>query len=138
MKKIEKISIEKTETLYRKIGKRYYPVREEVGPDSFPDGAHLVIVSPGGTRTIKYSIDPPYSELLAAAEVMRDEMVGVLIKEGKTVGHGKDELTKEQVKVWEEWNRVCGGCGTVKYLSAVEVVDAGINALIKKVKEENN
>ena len=53
---MKKVSWERSKTLYEKKGNRYYPLREEIEYDSLPEGAHLVIVSPG-RRTIKYYYD---------------------------------------------------------------------------------
>lgn len=38
-------------TFYEKRGRRYHPVAEESHWDSFPQGAHLVVCSPGSQLT---------------------------------------------------------------------------------------
>ena len=58
-------------TLYEKRGRRYHPVREEMHYNSFPSGAHLVIVNPG-QKSVRYSIAPDHAALLVAAESIRD------------------------------------------------------------------
>jgi len=82
-----------SETLYQKRGRRYYPAAE-YAPDSFPSGHHLVICVPG-MRVTRYRIDPPYADLLAAAEAARMAMEKALVNEGRSYGHlQREPLTR--------------------------------------------
>ena len=60
---------------YEKIGRRYHPVYEydSVLLDSFPKGAHLVLVYPGG-QSRRYNVEPNYAALIAAGRVAEDAM----------------------------------------------------------------
>jgi len=51
---------------YKKVGRRYVPVREydRTLMDAFPAGAHLVICYPGGQST-RYNVNPAYAPMIA-------------------------------------------------------------------------
>lgn len=53
-------------TLYEKRGRRYVPVQyyDPAALDGLPDGAHLVVVEPGGRYT-RYSINPDHVNVLS-------------------------------------------------------------------------
>ena len=59
--------------LYKKVGSRYKPVAEHEEWDSYPEGAHLVVCSPGSTLR-RFGIDSDRAGLLAAAEPLRDQL----------------------------------------------------------------
>ncbi len=60
-------------TLYKKVGRRYKPVAEHEEWDSYPEGAHLVVCSPGSTLR-RFNVDPDRAGLLAAAEPLREQI----------------------------------------------------------------
>ena len=66
-------------TLYKKVGRRYKPVAEHEEWDSYPEGAHLVICSPGSALR-RFNVDPDRAGLLAAAEPLRAEIRALVME----------------------------------------------------------
>lgn len=118
-------------TLYEKRGRRYYPVREEVIMDSYPEGAHLVIVKPG-LRTVTRGITPDYASLIAAANDARDAMCKAILEAMKS--EPDHPLTAVQRKKLDAFI-AAGGTPVFRRRCAADIADAGIKALIEAARK---
>ena len=70
-----------TETLYKKVGRRYITVNEGIDRHDLkvPVGGSVLIVSTGpGCHTYQYNVDPDRAAFLAAATLFRDAMVSAI------------------------------------------------------------
>lgn len=92
-----------------KNGKVKYVAMGEYDPDvmdSFPYGAHLVIVEKGCTSR-KYNIDPDFASVLAAAKISQD----IICKEILTASEMQPKsipLTVGQKRAWENLQKEFG------------------------------
>lgn len=118
-------------TLYEKRGRRYYPVRErDAWADSWPKGAHLVVVEPG-VRSYRYSIDPDNSAVLAAAKQKENRLREVL-QEAMAMRPKSRSLTARQRAAWEQFQAAMGDdryC--VEYESLNGVIDRLMDVLLE-------
>jgi hypothetical protein len=124
------------EVFYRKVGRRYVPVREYDSNfvDSMSKGTHLVMCYPGG-RSIRYNIDPDYAAMIAAGRAAEDAISRAIMRAQEMRPRHGDALTEEQHLAWERFVDVMGERG--KYIempSAREAAEAGVNAMIDEAK----
>lgn len=114
-------------TLYEKQGRRYIPVREEVALNSFPEGAHLVVVKPG-MKTVTYGIDPNHAALLAASGEAFENMCQAIQRVAQAQPNHK--LTDQQREALDKFI-ACGGLPTFTRRSAADIANAGIRELVR-------
>ena len=120
-------------TIYKKVGRRYKPVAEHEEWDSFPEGAHLVVCSPGSTLR-RFDIDPDRAGLLAAAEPLRAQ-IRALVMDLHKMRPTRRPVTLEQKAAWHAFERAMGNDAyCVEYASVGEIADAVVN-LIAGVKQ---
>ena len=120
------------ETFYRRQGKRYVPITyyDSELDASWHEGAHLVIVEPN-TTIRRFSIDPDFATLIAAASYARDDMANA-IHEASKFRPIDQPLSQEQLDAWHQMEKVMGSrLYTLTSASAYDVVDAGIEAMTK-------
>lgn len=116
-------------TLYEKRGRCYRPVAEERHWDSFPQGAHLVVCSPGSQLT-RYTIEPDHAGLLAAAEPLRDQ-IRALVVEKQRMRPTRRPVTQAQADAWHAFERAMGNEGyVVEYASVGEIADAVVDLIV--------
>ena len=124
------------EVFYKKVGKRYVPVREYDSEllDSFPGGTHLVVCEPG-RRSIKYNIDPEIAPLLAAFKISGIEnTITSIIVDSSKLRSSSQPLTKEQKQAWEAFSKTMkGGAYHIQYPSAQEIADEIANYITNKI-----
>ena len=118
-------------TLYKKVGKRYRPVAEHEEWDSYPEGAHLVVCSPGSTMR-RFNIDPDRAGLLAAAEPLREQIRALVVELHKMrMLPTKRPLTLQQRQAWETFKGVMGQDGyLLEYPSVGEIADAVVDLIV--------
>ncbi len=125
---------------YEKKGRRYVPVSEYDNEllDSFPKGAHLVLVYPGGSSR-RYNIDPNYAALIAASRVAEDAVSSAIMKASELrLGYKSREtpLTPAQMKAWNRLIEVFGDSARqLEWPSVRECAEAGAKALIDEAKD---
>ena len=124
-----------TTPIYKKVGRRYV----EIGTFDneylhYPHGAHLVWSRPGGALT-HYQIEPADAALLAAAERMREAMMGAMHKADRWVPEQK--LSGKDLEAWNAYKAIAGERSSLRLNGASmhDVVDAGIQALLLVVKK---
>ena len=116
-------------TLYKKVGRRYKPVAEHEEWDSYPEGAHLVVCSPGSTMR-RFNIDPDRAGLLAAAEPLR-EQIRALVVEQLRMRPARKLITQKQADAWHAFERAMGNDGyVVEYASVGEIADAVVDLIV--------
>ena len=118
-------------TLYTKVGRRYLPCAEHEVWNSFPEGAHLVVCSPGSTLR-RFNIDPDRAGLLAAAEPLR-EQIRALVMDLHKMRPTRRPVTLEQKAAWHAFERAMGNDAyCTEYASVGEIADAVVDLIVKE------
>ena len=116
-------------TLYTKVGRRYLPCAEHEVWNSFPEGAHLVVCSPGSTLR-RFNIDPDRAGLLAAAEPLR-EQIRALVMDLHKMRPTRRPVTLEQKAAWHAFERAMGNDAyCTEYASVGEIADAVVDLIV--------
>lgn len=116
-------------TLYTKVGRRYLPCAEHEVWNSFPEGAHLVVCSPGSTLR-RFNIDPDRAGLLAAAEPLRAQ-IRALVMEMHRMRPTRRPVTQTQADAWRAFERSMGNDAyCVEYASVGEIADAVVDLVV--------
>ena len=116
-------------TLYKKVGRRYKPVAEHEEWDSYPEGAHLVVCSPGSTLR-RFDIDPDRAGLLAAAEPLRGQ-IRALVVELHRMRPTRRPVTMQQAAAWRRFQKAMGNDAyAVEYASVGEIADAVVDLIV--------
>jgi hypothetical protein len=125
---------------YEKVGRRYKPVYEydQTLLDSFPKGAHLVLVYPGGSSR-RYNINPNYAALIAASRVFEDKAASVMLQAQELRLQQKlreTPLTPEQRAAWDHLVEVFGpDARQLEWPSIREIAEKGAQALVDEASE---
>lgn len=87
-----------SETLYRKVGRKYVPVLEydPLVCDSFPKGCHVVVSNPGWTL-YRFNIQPDKAGLVAAWAQIESELANKIME--ITKAQPAKEYDKEKYRV---------------------------------------
>ena len=118
-------------TLYKKVGRRYKPVAEHEEWDSYPEGAHLVVCSPGSTLR-RFNVDPDRAGLLAAAEPLRDQ-IRTLVMDLHKMRPTRRPVTMQQAAAWRRFQKAMGNDAyAVEYASVGEIADAVVDLIVKE------
>lgn len=107
-------------TFYIKKGRRYFPVNEYDSEllDSFPEGAHLVMVKPGSTSR-RYKINPDFAPMIAAGRYAMHDLASSIV--GATSAKPTTKLNPEQQAAWEAFKATLNGeVINISYASAWE------------------
>lgn len=115
---------------YEKVGRRYKPVSEydDFLLDSFPKGAHLVMVYPGGKST-RYGVDPDYAPMIAAGRVAEDAICRVMHQASEAKPKERP-ITPRQRKAWEEMKAAFGDeLFSLHFASIRDLTEAGVKAM---------
>jgi hypothetical protein len=125
-----------TEPLYRKRGRRYYPVAwhsDEIR-GLMTEGCYLVEQRADGVRT-RSVISPDRARLLAAARVMQDAMVAAMMKESK-LRPAVQEMTHSQYSAWKAFKAEMGDGLMLERPSVYAIVEAVIVSLEAAFSQE--
>jgi len=118
------------EIFYKKVGRRYVPVREydQTLMDSFPKGSHLVICYPGGQST-RYNVNPAYAPMIAAGRVAEDK-ISEAIRKASDMRPKRAPITKGQQEAWENLVKEFGeDARMLEWPSAREVAEDAVKAM---------
>ena len=129
-----------TNTMYIKKGRRYIPIGEYEALSYTPLGWWLVHVQPGQTSARKM-VNPALVETEAAMkmaqEAMTDAMQKRTIPSGPSTKHVPEQDRVKYQLAWEAWKSHVGDVPLYfEGVSMHDVVDAGIEALRQKIKEQ--
>lgn len=115
---------------YEKVGRRYKPVSEydDFLLDSFPKGAHLVMVYPGGKST-RYGVDPDYAPMIAAGRVAEDAITKAIHQHSEAKPKERP-INERQRKAWEEMKAAFGDeLFSLHFASIRDLAEAGVKAM---------
>jgi hypothetical protein len=118
---------------YKKVGRKYVPVSEYDSElmDSIPKGSHIVMCYPGG-QSIRYNVQPALAPMIAAGRFAEEKMLDTMRMIGEARPKRKT-LTDEQRQAWQTMKKAFGDeMFSYSYPSNIEIVEAGINALISE------
>lgn len=118
---------------YEKIGDQYVPVAEYDSEllDSFPAGSHLLVCTPG-TRSYVYNIEPALAPMIAAGKIAEQSMLDAIWKASE-MQPSKTPITLAQKLAWTNLANVFGDERySLRRPSAIEIVDAGITAMMNE------
>lgn len=122
-----------TEVFYKKVGRKYVAISEydHSVMDSFPYGAHLVLVRKGVTSR-KYNVDPAFAPLIAAGAYARDVLADKIVKAGEL--RPAKTLSDEQRLLWDQLAASLSDDEKfyVTYGSAYDMSESVINALVEE------
>jgi hypothetical protein len=90
------------ELYYTKRGRRYYPAAVDAFYDSYPQGAHLVIVDDGWKMT-QLSINPDKAALLAIKRLAHKQIVQI-VQDGTSA---EIEMHKSRCKSDKKYREKC-------------------------------
>lgn len=125
------------ETFYKKVGRRYVPVREYDSElmDAMPEGAHLVICYPGG-RSTRYNVEPTEAPLMAAVRTM-SEIITRKIVDLSEMRPERTPLTKSQADAWETFaEAMADGMYYCQYPSAQEITDEVLKYIYDEISRK--
>ena len=124
-------------TYYEKRGRRYHPVLESDVYASFPKGHYLVSIHPG-LASVTRTVEPDYAAVEHAMRDAADAMTEAMRKMCECKPPTRRPLTPKQKRGWEAYKREVGDDAMFYFegVSMQDVVDAGIAALRKKMKDD--
>lgn len=118
---------------YIKEGDQYRPV-SRYDPDlwnSLPYGHHLITIE-DKRKTTRSVVDPALAPMIAASHLAKEKMIRVMLeRETEFLGPGDE---KEQ-EAWAVFKATVGNQWSVRRNSFSDVVDSGINQIIKEAEE---
>ena len=120
-------------TYYEKVGRRYKPVAEYDSDylDSFPKGAHLVMVYPGGTSR-RFNVDPNHAAMIAAGRVAEGAMCDAMRKASE-LRPARTPITPEQQAAWKNLSLAFGEeLSTLHGSSLNDIAQAGVKAMMEE------
>jgi hypothetical protein len=134
---------------YKKVGRRYEPVREydDELMSSFPNGAHIVLSYPGGQST-RYNIDPAFGPMIAAGRYAEDEISKALMR-ASDLRPKRAPITERQRAAWEnlvkefgeearclEWPSAREACEEAVKVMSIEADKLLTNVAVKAAWDE--
>jgi hypothetical protein len=121
-------------TLYEKRGRRYYPAREEIEWDSWPEGYHLVHVRPGW-KSIRYNVTPDNPAVLAALKSF-EELLVISVQEQLNLRPQDTPVTPKQRAAWSALSAALGKEAVLSRASTNEAVQKAIEEFRKLAFKE--
>ena len=91
-------------TLYKKVGKRYYPIRETEAYEGLPNGSWLVHIEDGSIQCRK-NIEPA-NAALEFATLMKANKICKYLCEVSKARPSQTPLTKSQLKIFKMFDNL--------------------------------
>jgi hypothetical protein len=127
----ERIKQKESDTLYKKVGRKYVPINDPWAYDGLREGYWLVKVSSGST-SIRSCVYPANAELQAAIRDKEDQLVDIIRKASEA--RPKNIPLSEQAKA--DWELLIARNGkefsTLEYPSIQENAENIIKILLEK------
>jgi hypothetical protein len=123
-------------TFYKKVGRRYIPVKEydPEFADAMPKGNHLISVYPGG-KSGRYNVDPAFAPMIAAGRYAEDAISSAIVEASKFRA-SRTPITQEQR---EAWSRLCIAFGDDRYMlnydSARGMAEKAVETMTKEAEK---
>lgn len=124
-----------SETIYIKVGRRYKPIYEydPMVCDSFPEGTHLVVSTPG-SRLTRFRVDPDFAPVMAAIAHGREAFISA-IQKATLLSPRDKKLSGRELAAFEAWKKATGEeTLMLESASASDVYDAFERALIEATR----
>lgn len=102
---------------------------------TMPFGCHVHVVHEGGGQSYTYRIEPAIAPLVAAAMIMRDDLVGVIREAAEYEKPKKELLTERQHAAWKEFNDAFGGSiSSLRGKSIHDVANQVLSVIAKRAE----
>jgi hypothetical protein len=126
-----------SETLYKKVGKKYVPVREMDVVHAYPAGYYLIRIQPGITSTTPLKLHPRHAQLEVALLHFKDDLVTELSKASEIKTN--KPVTGEQRVAWDNMLAVFGDDMRMFYYGALyDIATVALEKLQDRIIEYNN
>ena len=127
----ERIELKESQTLYKKVGRKYVPVNDPWAYDGLREGYWLVKVASGST-SIRSCVYPAKAELQAAIRDKEDQLVDIIRKAGEARPKSVP-LSEQSLADWK-WliSRHPNEFNTLEYPSIQENVENILKILLEK------
>jgi hypothetical protein len=127
----ERIEYKESQTLYKKVGRKYVPINDPWAYDGLREGYWLVKVASGST-SIRSCVYPANAELQAAIRNKEDQLVDIIRKASEA--RPQRRPISEQAKADWEWFIARNGkeFNTLEYPSIQENAENIIKILLEK------
>jgi hypothetical protein len=95
-----------SETVYRKVGRRYVPIGELSEHNSYSYGSYLMVVTPGVTSIIRVDVEKYIPEVEVAVKLCAEAMCKCMSEARSTPQLPQTTpLTDKQVKAFNMWKK---------------------------------
>jgi hypothetical protein len=127
----ERIEYKESQTLYKKVGRKYVPINDPWAYDGLREGYWLVKVASGST-SIRSCVYPAKAELQAAIKDKEDQLIDIIRKASEA--RPQRRPISEQAKADWEWFIARNGdeFNTLEYPSIQENAENIIKILLEK------
>lgn len=121
--------------LYKKVGRRYIPIKQEYDYNCLQAGHWLINIMPGST-SLRYKLNPEveYPNLAAALEEYKDELISVMSNASKLRPHSI-KMSKKEIRAWNKYKEIMGKDIPTYfgYMFLWDIVNEGIKKLEEKI-----
>lgn len=125
--------------LYKKVGRRYIPIKQEYDYNCLQAGHWLINIMPGST-SLRYKLNPEveYPNLAAALEEYKDELISVMSNASKLRPHSI-KMSKKEIRAWNKYKEIMGKDIPTyfTYESLWDIANMGIKKLEEKILQQN-
>jgi hypothetical protein len=120
---------------------RYEPVGEyetqyyESGR-AYQFGNHITVVSKNSAIT-RYNVDPDFASIEAAALIMENELIDVILTASLAEPDASKPFTQEQLDAWHKCEEAFGGRFCIRYPNKFDITRKIMDRIAEKAKEVN-
>lgn len=123
---------------YKKVGKKFHPLRSEYDTFGLSEGMYIITVKPGSTSWVRMIDKPATAEVEAALEEFSNQLCKLIVEAQSRRPQNEKMMTVKQKKCWEKWNKEVGNdfFHTLKIETVQDTVDKAKAFLREKIKEK--